>query len=344
MATWVRARHYCINVAGGCRHAIADRPFSDEEHRRHQGRCKDDEGGGCGAPLVAGDPIDLRARRGGLVLAATLGIAGGGWGLARVLFPPPVTGVAFAATQSQTTDTVGMLTVEVLRPAGATRPTTVEYSTVDGTALAGQDYSAVRGSLHFAAGELRKTITVPLVPDASFSKGPRDFRLVLLNVEGRPLHIVRVEPQQLARSEALVVEQAVRMASVLAKDIADLVVRRRMLDLAMLASRERPGEFAEYRNSLATVTGNLTRARESYVQSLRDLQAQQSHAVLGAMGRVATDLQQRRFEQQAQAVTVMRKHYTELLQRQRPDMDRWAEELSEVIPKVGAPARPVPST
>ena len=343
MSTWVRTRHFCANTAGGCRLAAADRPFSGAEFRRHGGLCKDGEGGGCGAPLVAGEPLDLRMRMAALAAGATVGLAVAAWGLAQVFFPPPVTGVAFSAPQSQTADSAGTLAVEVVRPTGSTEATTVNYATADGTALAGQDYSAVQGKLHFGAGEQRKSITVPLVPDTSFAKTSRDFRIVLVNVAGQPQHIVRIAPVQVARTEALVVEQSIRALSVVAKDIADLVVRQRMLDIAIVASRERPGEFAEYKEALALVNGNLTRAREAYMQSLRELQSQQPSTVLAAIDRVANDLTQRKFDQQAQATTVMRGHLKELLQQQRPDMDRWANELSSVVPQIGAPAKRQPS-
>ncbi len=44
-------------------------------------------------------------------------------------------------------------------------PATVDYATADGTAIAGQDYAAATGTLTFAPGETRKTITVALLDD-----------------------------------------------------------------------------------------------------------------------------------------------------------------------------------
>jgi len=43
---------------------------------------------------------------------------------------------------------------------------TLDYTTSDGSALAGQDYTATSGSLTFAAGEVVRTVAVPLVSDA----------------------------------------------------------------------------------------------------------------------------------------------------------------------------------
>ena len=42
---------------------------------------------------------------------------------------------------------------------------TVDYSTIDGTAIAGEDYIATNGSLEFVPGETEKTITVEVIGD-----------------------------------------------------------------------------------------------------------------------------------------------------------------------------------
>lgn len=46
-------------------------------------------------------------------------------------------------------------------------PLLIEYQTIDGTAIAGEDYTHTQGSVLFAAGELTKTVEVPLVNDRS---------------------------------------------------------------------------------------------------------------------------------------------------------------------------------
>lgn len=54
----------------------------------------------------------------------------------------------------------------------------IKYATTDGTAKAGEDYVPVAGSLIFTAGEMEKTVSVPLLPDAQ-SEGDEFFYLVL---------------------------------------------------------------------------------------------------------------------------------------------------------------------
>ena len=59
------------------------------------------------------------------------------------------------------------LAVSVTLSAASDKPVTVNYASADGTALAGQDYAAVGGTLSFAAGETSKTIVIPIVGDSA---------------------------------------------------------------------------------------------------------------------------------------------------------------------------------
>ncbi len=51
----------------------------------------------------------------------------------------------------------------------------VAYTTVDGDALAGQDYVASAGTVSFAAGETTKTISVPIIGDTQFENDEQFF-------------------------------------------------------------------------------------------------------------------------------------------------------------------------
>ena len=70
----------------------------------------------------------------------------------------------------------------VLRPAGA-EEMTVKYETRNGTAHAGADYVAKRGTLTFAPGETLKTLDVPVMAD-SHDEGSETMTLVLSNATG----------------------------------------------------------------------------------------------------------------------------------------------------------------
>jgi len=62
-------------------------------------------------------------------------------------------------------------TVTVLRVGGFASGVTVDVATVDGTALAGTDYTAVAGTLTFNAGQTSASFTVPLLDNGAASAG-----------------------------------------------------------------------------------------------------------------------------------------------------------------------------
>ena len=65
----------------------------------------------------------------------------------------------------------------------ASGPVTVVYETVDGTAVAGEDYTSASGTLTFEAGEIRKRVEVGLIDDA-VEDGGETFALRLGAVTG----------------------------------------------------------------------------------------------------------------------------------------------------------------
>ena len=67
-------------------------------------------------------------------------------------------------------------TVTLSQPSAG--PVFFAYSTADGTAHAGQDYTAISGTLNFAAGETSKTITVPILADG-LAEGAETFTLAV---------------------------------------------------------------------------------------------------------------------------------------------------------------------
>lgn len=61
----------------------------------------------------------------------------------------------------------GSAVITVERSGDTTIPATVNYATTNGTATAGQDYTATTGTLSFAANELTKTFLIPITDDAA---------------------------------------------------------------------------------------------------------------------------------------------------------------------------------
>ena len=67
--------------------------------------------------------------------------------------------------------------------ATSSQQVTVDYATADGTATAGEDYTATSGTLTFQAGETEKTISVPITDDTE-DDGGETFTLTLSNASG----------------------------------------------------------------------------------------------------------------------------------------------------------------
>jgi poly(3-hydroxybutyrate) depolymerase len=78
----------------------------------------------------------------------------------------------------------GNVTLTVVRGNdGALGPFTVDYATVDGSALAGQDYQSISGTLRFAENETLKSLTIPILPD-SLAEGTETLQVTLSNPTG----------------------------------------------------------------------------------------------------------------------------------------------------------------
>ena len=97
-----------------------------------------------------------------------------------VLEKPPNIRVADAeATEGDDPEMVFRVTLD--RTSSGT--VTVSYATADGTATAGEDYTATSGTLTFAPGETEKTVKVTIIDDTVEDSG-ETFRLVLSDPSG----------------------------------------------------------------------------------------------------------------------------------------------------------------
>ncbi len=72
----------------------------------------------------------------------------------------------------------GSATFTVTLSAASGQPVSVNYATANGTATAGQDYTATSGTLNFAAGQTTQTITVTITNDLVF-EGAETFNINL---------------------------------------------------------------------------------------------------------------------------------------------------------------------
>jgi hypothetical protein len=78
----------------------------------------------------------------------------------------PVPGtLQFSASAYSVVENGGVATIMVTRTNGSSGTVTVNYSTANGTAIAGSDYTAANGTLTFADSETSKTFTVTILDD-----------------------------------------------------------------------------------------------------------------------------------------------------------------------------------
>jgi Ca2+-binding RTX toxin-like protein len=95
--------------------------------------------------------------------------------------PGPVPGAPTVAVNDVTmNEASGFLTFTLKRSGDLSQPASVDYSTADGSATAGSDYTAISGTVSFAAGQATALITVPLTNDTQV-ENPETLVLNLTN-------------------------------------------------------------------------------------------------------------------------------------------------------------------
>jgi len=106
--------------------------------------------------------------------SATVTIADDDSGTSTIQFSPG----AYSANEN-----AGSVTVTVVRSGGVQLTASANYTTTDGNAHAGSDYTATSGVVTFAPGETQKTIVVQINEDA-FVEGDESFTVNLSNPSG----------------------------------------------------------------------------------------------------------------------------------------------------------------
>jgi uncharacterized delta-60 repeat protein len=130
----------------------------------------------------------LRTSDGGIIVAGTHGTysssssdfntATSRIGVVRLLSSPEF---RFPVTQTNARVDAGVINLGVMRVGDTTDPVTVSYTTVDGTATSGVDYTGTSGTVTWEAGDgERKSIRIALLGDAN-SQSPRQFTVKLSN-------------------------------------------------------------------------------------------------------------------------------------------------------------------
>ncbi len=89
--------------------------------------------------------------------------------------------VGFTSTTSSVDETNDVVTLTVVRTGATNTAVSVDFTTVNGTALAGSDYTTNSGTLSFAAGETTNTIDIQLADDFTYEAN-ETFQIRLSNV------------------------------------------------------------------------------------------------------------------------------------------------------------------
>lgn len=92
--------------------------------------------------------------------------------------------IGFAVTQVTVDKSAGSAFLTVVRTGGTQTMLTLDFETKDGTARAGTDYSAAKGTLMFYADITEQTIEVPLINDGIETQDLLDFTVMLSNLKG----------------------------------------------------------------------------------------------------------------------------------------------------------------
>jgi len=93
---------------------------------------------------------------------------------------------ALSVADVSVSETDGSASATVSLSYASSLPISVDYATADASATAGSDYSAVSGSLSFAAGETSKTVTIAILTDSEY-EGNESFTLTLSSPDNASL-------------------------------------------------------------------------------------------------------------------------------------------------------------
>jgi hypothetical protein len=101
----------------------------------------------------------------------------------------------FSQSSYSVIESAGAATITVSRNGNPLLAESVHYSTSDGTATAGSDYTATSGTVTFGAGEMSKTFQVPISDDQAF-EGDEALNLTLDNPQNltNPVDVPNIGP------------------------------------------------------------------------------------------------------------------------------------------------------
>ncbi len=162
--------------------------------------------------------------------------------------------ITFAAANSSVRENAGFKRLEVRLSAPSPQEITVRYATAPLTAVAGEDYRTVNGTLTFTPGTVTQTIEVEILNNYTIDPNPRTFEVVLSNPEngvlGEPVRhevtiaddeaypAVRLEASEFVVAAGQSVARITISAFVTARPETDFSVLIRSRDGTAVANRD----------------------------------------------------------------------------------------------------------
>jgi hypothetical protein len=94
------------------------------------------------------------------------------------IIPPPLSGLQLNTTRYNVAKTASTVLITVVRTGPITGTISVNFSTANGTAIAGVNFTAVSGTLTFPPGVMTQTFSVPIIPTTAIV-GNKQFTVQL---------------------------------------------------------------------------------------------------------------------------------------------------------------------
>jgi len=328
MAIGVKNQYYCPNLKG-CKYAKRYYVYSKEKYTINS-TCIGVANDGCGSELIA-DHKDYRVKAIVLLICLLISASFIGVSVKQRIFPEPITGVDFALLDTHLEEGVGTVLINVERDSDLDKKLTIVYETVGRQAIGNMDFIEQTGQIIFEPGDKSAQIPITILKDKEYEENEEHFLIVLKNVLGKPSHNIFILENAGDPSIKAQVNALVKSTSVIALDIAQLAMRISVNQEIIDGIRHDASLYSQYSSTLETQRANLRRARERYLELLREMTNQPTASILISMEEHAAELDERDYPQQALATRVMKMHFQTYLEKENPRMDEWQYELHKEL-------------
>lgn len=246
----------------------------------------------------------------------------------QVLFPPLISGVSFSSAVTKISEQNGVVSIEIVLNKARTKSVDMSYRTLSGTALANKDFASREGTITFEAGEVSKSLNIPILPDRDASELDETFYIELQNVRGFPSHTVIIIEEgfnkDLLEKSNVIISSLSGLSADLANDIATI----KMLE-GYLRTTVSPAVELEERYNEAKVS--VLNAREKYLILFNDSLALDPTVVMASIDNRLAVLEREGFDHQHKTTSLMKQQLMQYQVDRIPLTDRWLQELGDIV-------------